>query len=114
MWPGTGDHPIDASGLDRRLVVAVLESDPLPVWTGIAHEFIVGSRVRDLPLIEHDDAIRLAYRRKTMGDEEDRPLPAQGLDCILNGLFRFGIECAGGFIEDQDGRMENRDAPSLS
>ena len=58
----------------------------------------------DAAAIEHDDAIGIHHGREPMGDDQRRALMHQPFERGLHQSLALGIERAGRFIEQQQGR----------
>src|SRR5258708_6709332 len=70
-----------ASGARRRTASAIgrgLEIEQLRVPPAERQQLFVGARLDQAPLLENEDAVRLAHRRKPMRDE-DRDAPVAQL-----------------------------------
>ncbi len=52
-----------------------------------------------------DDHIGVADGGEPVGDDDGGPAFAQCRECGLDRGFAFGIECRGGFIEEEDARV---------
>jgi hypothetical protein len=59
-------------------------------------------RRNNLPLFEHDDAIRPLRSRQAMGDHECDPPLGKPIKRSKNMLFRRRIQVGCRFIEDED------------
>src|SRR5216683_5836107 len=74
--------------------------------------------LHDPPLRENDDEIGVLHGREPVGDHEDGAMRHQPVDRFLHEALGFGVERAGGFVEDEDRwiaqqRAGNRDALPL-
>ena len=72
----------------------------------------------DLPVIHDHNAVGIAHRRQTVGNDDDRATFANGFHVVLNDAFRFIIQRASRFVKNQnawvgDERTCNRDALPL-
>ena len=66
-------------------------------------------RLGDSTVLEHDDAVRVADRRKTVRNGENRTARHHPVQRLLHELFSHRIERARRFVENQDRRiLENR------
>src|SRR4051812_43150470 len=64
----------------------------------------VGSLRIDLPAIHDDDPVRTEDRAEPMGNYKRCSLVHQHFDGLLDEMLGLGIDLAGRFVEDQDGR----------
>jgi hypothetical protein len=55
--------------------------------------------------VQHQDLVGVGHGREPVRDDECSAALAKGIQRALNLAFGFGVECAGGFIEDQDRRV---------
>ena len=56
-------------------------------------------------LVEHDDVVRVLDRGQAMRDHQRGAVLHQSLHGFLDQALRFGIQRAGGLVEDQDRRV---------
>ena len=56
-------------------------------------------------LVDDDNLISIPYRGKTMRDGDRGTVFSQRFQTLLNVAFTFIIKCAGGFVENKDGRI---------
>ena len=68
-------------------------------------EFGVGSRLDDAALVDDEDAVGVADGGEAVGDEEGGSSLHEGFEGLLDETLALGIEGAGGFVEDEDGRV---------
>src|SRR5882672_3951982 len=73
----------------------------------------------DASVVEDQNAVELAHRRQTVGDDERRAAPHQRFHGVLDQGLRLAVETRGGFIQDQDRRIgqegaRNRDPLALA
>jgi hypothetical protein len=54
-------------------------------------QFVEGPLLDDFALAQHDDPIRLAHRRKPVGDNEGGSPPAQLFQTFHDEGFGFGV-----------------------
>jgi hypothetical protein len=64
----------------------------------------VGALLDDLPSVDDYDPTGVTNRAEPMGDDEARAPLHEPEHCFLDVGFRPGVDTAGGFVEDQDGR----------
>ena len=55
--------------------------------------------------VEHDDLVGVAHGGEPVGDHQHGPLLHQAVDRLLHQPLRFGVERAGGLVQDQDRRV---------
>ena len=70
-----------------------------------AQQLLVIALLDDAPLIQHEDAVALAHRAQTVGDNEYAAALANARHIVLKQAFGFVVQSAGGFIEDQNTRF---------
>ena len=83
------------------------------------HQFVVVADFDDLAAIEHHQPVGLAQRRQAVGDGDGGAAMDQVVEGFLDFLLGRGIHRRGGFVEDQDARVDqqgagNRDALALA
>src|SRR2546427_3756489 len=88
-----------SSGLSK------LEFVQFPVQAAACHQFGMSAAFHDAPLVQHHDQVGFLDRRKPVRDANRGAPPHQFLQRLLNGPLGFGVQRAGGFVEDQDGRV---------
>ncbi len=76
-----------------------------PVEGAAVEQLLVGARVDDPPLVEHDDAVGQAQRRAPVGDEDRRPADHQPAQGRVDLLFDPAVDRRGGVVEQQDPRV---------
>ena len=69
----------------------------------------------DPAIVEHHDPVSRAHCGEPVGDHQRGALRHQLVERLLHQLFAFGVQRAGGFIQQQDRRIaqqraSNRDA----
>src|SRR3989344_6737636 len=52
--------------------------------------------------VEHHDLIRMLYRRKPVCDDDAGATGDGSIDCLLNEALCAAVECACGFVEEED------------
>ena len=65
-------------------------------------EVLVGSAFYDLALFDDEDLIGAANGGETMGDDEGGAALHEEVEAVLDEGFGFGVEGAGGFVENED------------
>ena len=56
-------------------------------------------------ILQHNNPVGSPGRRKPMGNDKSSPPAAQSIQALQKRLFSGGIQCAGGFVENQDRRV---------
>ena len=59
----------------------------------------------DSSLVKDQDEVRAAYGGKPVSDDECGALPRESGQCALHACFRDRIEGAGGFVQQENGRI---------
>ena len=62
----------------------------------------------DLAVVEDEDHVGRADRGETMRDDDRRPPFHQRLNRFLDQPLRLGVDRRGGFVEDQNRRIERQ------
>ena len=83
------------------------------------HELVMAAGLGDGAGFHHEDAVGAADGGEAVGDDDDGALSRKTGERLLDAGFAFGIEGAGGFIEQEDGRVRHqrpceRDALALA
>ena len=68
-------------------------------------ELVVGSLFDDPTAVEDHDAVGASDGGESMGDDKDGAVFAEAFDGLDEESLGFGVEGAGGFIENQDRRI---------
>ena len=68
-------------------------------------EVVVLAALDDAAVVEYEDLVGAADGRKAVGDGEDGAAAHGFVEGVLDGALGFGVEGAGGFVEDEDGRV---------
>src|SRR5262245_13110298 len=77
----------------------------------------MGSRLYQATFLQHQDHVGISHGAETVGNHERSAPLEQMIAVLLHGAFRFGVEGAGRFIEDENwGPVVNgpRDRDSLA
>lgn len=61
--------------------------------------------LRNPPVLDDEDAVRILNRAEPVGDDEAGAALHQRFHGLLDMHFRARVDAAGGFIQDQDGRI---------
>ena len=74
--------------------------------------------LRDVTSVHHEDPIARGYGLQPMGDQQDRSKTSEGQQGLDEMLLMVGVECACGFVQDQERRTRdespcNRDPLTL-
>lgn len=79
----------------------------------LRHQFFVIALLDDVSILQNQDQIGIADRRKTMGDDEARSAFHQVIHGLLDLNFRSRIDGARGLIQNQD-RIVRQNGPGQS
>ena len=66
-------------------------------------EGLVGSALDDIAVAHDEDPVGFAHGAEPVGDDEGRAFFQEVVEGLLDEFFGFGVEGAGGLIEDEDG-----------
>jgi hypothetical protein len=61
-------------------------------------------------VIHDHDEVGGAHRAEAVGDDEGGAVFENVVETLLDGAFAFGVERAGGFVEDEDARFLEQSA----
>lgn len=64
---------------------------------------MVGAVFGDAAVVEDQDLVGCDHCGQSVGDDEDGLVDDEGHDGLLDGDFALGVECGGGFVEQDDG-----------
>src|ERR1035438_9839880 len=78
--------------------------EPL-INSALGDEFFVGADFADLPIFEHHNLVRASNRGKPVRDDDDGAVLHQVGQRLLYQHFALRVQVAGGFVQDQDGRV---------
>src|ERR1017187_8442402 len=78
--------------------------EPL-INSALRDEFLVGADFADLPLLEHHNLVRAAYCGKPVRDDDNGAVLHQVRQRLLYQHFALRVQMAGGFVENQYGRV---------
>ena len=71
----------------------------------LLEELLMGTSFYNSAVIHDDDEVSVAYGGETVCyDDAGTPLH-ELVEGLLYGEFALGVECAGGFVKDEDGRI---------
>lgn len=62
----------------------------------------MGSRLRDLPILQDDDVVRLFDCREVVGDHENCSVVPESREGLLDILLRHSVKGCCGFVKDHD------------
>jgi hypothetical protein len=89
----------------RPVLAAVLEGVESGIVPTQVDEVIVTPLLHDPSLFDDDDAVGPSHRAEAVGDDEDgTPLGDSG-HIVLDDAFRFVVQGAGGFVENENARV---------
>ena len=79
----------------------------------------MGAGFDDPAFVQHDDAVGPLYRRQAVGDDDGGATDHRGFERALHQALGFGVERAGGFVQQQQRRIleqgaRDRDALALA
>src|SRR6478735_7408360 len=89
---------------------ACLEEVELRIAAVRADQLVMRAVLDNAASLDGDDAIGLADRRETVGDDEDGPAGGNSFHVLLDGALAFVIQGAGRLVEDEDARIGNERA----
>ena len=75
-----------------------------------SEQVVVLADLGDAALFENDKTVGSAESTEAVGDRDRRAAASQVLQCELNFAFGFGVHGGSGFVEDQDGRVDEQRA----
>ncbi len=64
----------------------------------------------DLPVVHNQDAVCVAHGAEAVGDDQHRPASADVGHVVLDDAFRFVVQGAGGFVQDEDAGLGEQGA----
>jgi len=82
-----------------------LPSDQTRVEPVLPQQVFVRSLFGNATFFKHDDPVRAAHSAQPVRNDQTRPTRHQPVEGGLHQCFAFGLEGAGGFVEDQDPRV---------
>jgi hypothetical protein len=71
----------------------------------LIHEFLMRALGDQTPLVEYQDAIHLADGGEPVSDDEAGAVRHQFLQGELNQALTFGVQGAGGLVQEEEGRI---------
>jgi hypothetical protein len=72
--------------------------------TAACKELVKIPLLTDTPFLQNDNMIGPFDSGKPMGDDYNGAVVTQFIQCLLNQVFRYGIQVTGGFVEDKNFR----------
>lgn len=78
-----------------------LGHDQAVIYSFLTHQFIVGPHLGDAVFIDDHDAVRLSQSRQPVGNRKRGASLDQAAESLLDLIFRFGIQAAGGLIQNK-------------
>ena len=69
------------------------------------HQLLVGAVFHDRTFVHDQDDVGILYGGQPMGDHQDRPTLPHLMDSVQYVFFGEGIQSAGSFVKNQDGRF---------
>jgi len=70
----------------------------------------VGAAFGDAAAVKDKDLVGFEDRAEAVGDDDAGAVGEDALERLLDELFRFAVEAAGGFVKDQDARVAQDNA----
>ena len=74
----------------------------LGIFSPQAKQVIMSSLLHDAALLEHQDPVGVFHGGEAVGDYQGSAVFGETLQGRLYIAFRFGIQCRGGFVQQQD------------
>src|SRR5437762_772396 len=71
----------------------------------LLQQFRVIALLAELPVMEHEDAVRAADRGEAVRDDDGRAADLQALERLLDQVLGLGIDAARRFVEDEHRRV---------
>jgi hypothetical protein len=114
-----GDGVAFAGGEEEVGFEAVLSGIEVEVSAVELVELVVGAAFDDATVFDDEDLVGLADGGEAVGDDEGGASLHEEVEAGLDEGFGFGVEGAGGFVEDEDARVgedgaRDRDALALA
>ena len=78
--------------------------------SALRQQRVVGALLKDLPLLEDDDAVGLFDGGRPVGDDDGGAVPEYLLQAFLNLGFGERVHAGGGLVEQEDGRILDQHA----
>jgi hypothetical protein len=91
-------------------LLQTLQLHQLPIPTPQRHQLGMRAPLRHNALINHIDDIGLLDGAEPMRNGDGGAAPGCGVEGGLDDLFRFRVEGAGGFVEEEDLRVAEEGA----
>src|ERR1700742_4179313 len=95
-----GSTPL--TDLLRVLLELQLQQLPEPAVRAV-FQFRKGAGLDDAAFLEDEDAVHVPDGGEAVGDDEGGAVAHQAFEGFLDEVLAFGVEGAGGFVEDEDG-----------
>src|SRR5882762_11055896 len=95
--------PESMSGPELKVVQA-------PIQAVGGEQMVVTTPLHDASFRQHDDEVGVLHRREAVRDDEHGAVRHEALDRLLHEPFRFGVERAGRFVENEDRRIAEQRA----
>ena len=93
-----------------QIILSELQRIQLLIGSIERHELLMRSALPDLSVHDDRDFIRIANGGEAVGHHQRRAAFAQFIQGMLDQDFRRIVQCAGRFVQDQDGRILEEDA----
>lgn len=79
-----------------------MELVELPVEAAVGEELLVGALLAELALVHDENGVGALDGGEAVGDQDTRPALHHSLQGGADAEFGFGVDAAGGFVEDQN------------
>lgn len=89
-------------------IAAILELEELGIISSLCQQLLMRSAFNNHALIKHHNGMRRTHGRQAVRNDAHRPPVADVFQVALNHGFRFVIEGAGCFVEDQNTRLAHQ------
>lgn len=91
--------------LCRRSLLPELQVVEALVEAGARDQLFVTAGLHDLAVFYDDNLVGFQNRAEPVGENEGGPIFHQAFHGVLDEAFAFGVERAGGFVEDEETRV---------
>ena len=88
--------------MERLVNGIVLSRDHVGVLAAESQQRLMRAFFEDLSVVDDNNLVGIFDGGKTMSDHESGAIFQQRFHRLLNQLFAFCVQIAGGFVEDQD------------
>jgi hypothetical protein len=95
-------------GIGIRNDTSIRVSQGLERTIGAIDELIVRAGFDNTSTLQHNDLVSVTDCRESVGDRNDRQLTVHFLDRLLDSVLILGVQTAGCFVQDQNGRAAKK------